>query len=696
LAQPSDSGTYTVRVFGGGQEVISSNCVVTVTVDTTPPTVTEAKPLGSSTSVRVTFSEPVASATATVPGNYTFTGGVTATAAVLSADGYSVTLTTTPQALNTQYTVTVTGVQDTALPANTIAAPGNTATFTSVMLLSGYAYYERWDDAAGDMGSVDAFNTALVDGTARAPDLTAMVNQLGCPWGAADNYNGRVRAYFTPPSNGDYIFFVAGDDNCRVFLSTDDTPLNKKLICQEASWSNQYQWLASEEQRSDTFAGSEWPAGAFMPITLVGGNKYLIEGLVNEGGGGDGLDITFIKVGDADPAQDATGMFMKGSVISWYESPDVLPPTIVTHPTGTPQVNPGESVTFSVVATNPAAGALSYQWTLNGLDIPGATNDSYTIASAKVTDMGQYRVKVSNKNATMVSNDNDSYNPPVLVVNGTGLYAIEGEDFDYDSGKNMPAASVMPYYGGAYEGLSAIRGVDYLNDDDPGNNIVNGAPLYRYGGELGMIADDPNTGATIGAEQPGGLFAGTRGGEWTMTNNFKLGWVGTGNWGNYTRTFPTPPKRYYVFAASSYDGYSMGNINGTVGKVTAGVGTATQTVELLGTYNAEGTGNWSRNNLVALKEGNAGPIKEIELGGLTTIRWNYNSGDSEYLVFYPATAGPTISVGTNPQGQPVLTYTGTLLGAAAVTGPYAPVAGATSPFTVTGGAGTMQFYRSSQ
>jgi hypothetical protein len=57
---------------------------------------------------------------------------------------------------------------------------------------------------------------------------------------------------------------------------------------------------------------------------------------------------------------------------------------------------------------------------------------------------------------------------------------------------------------------------------------------------------------------------------------------------------------------------------------------------------------------------------------------------------------PTISVGTNPQGQPVLTFTGALLEADAVTGPYNPVAGATSPYAVTGGVGAMKFYRSSQ
>ena len=35
-----------------------------------------------------------------------------------------------------------------------------------------------------------------------------------------------------------------------------------------------------------------------------------METLLNEGTGGDGADVTFIKAGDADPTQDAAGMTM--------------------------------------------------------------------------------------------------------------------------------------------------------------------------------------------------------------------------------------------------------------------------------------------------------------------------------------------------------------------------------------------------
>lgn len=45
------------------REIIGSESVVTVTQDTTPPTIVEVKPLSSQTSLQVTFSEPVTPST---------------------------------------------------------------------------------------------------------------------------------------------------------------------------------------------------------------------------------------------------------------------------------------------------------------------------------------------------------------------------------------------------------------------------------------------------------------------------------------------------------------------------------------------------------------------------------------------------------------------------------------------------------
>src|SRR5690606_14974103 len=137
---------------------------------------------------------------------------------------------------------------------------------TTVPLLApkfetGFATYERWDNANGDPGAIAAFATSILEGTMRAPDSSAVVTQFGGPWAAGDNYSSRISGYFVPPSTGEYVLFIASDDQSNLYLSTDDQPANKKLIAQEAGYSNQYQWQTvggtslPEDKRSDMFWG---------------------------------------------------------------------------------------------------------------------------------------------------------------------------------------------------------------------------------------------------------------------------------------------------------------------------------------------------------------------------------------------------------------------------------------------------------
>ncbi len=81
-----------------------------------------------------------------------------------------------------------------------------------------------------------------------------------------------------------------------------------------------------------------------------------------------------------------------------YTAPQ--PPTITTQPQGQ-TTTAGSSVTFFVVASG--AQPLSYQWRLNGADIPGATSSSYAIANVQTTDSGDYTVRVSNSLGTVYS-----------------------------------------------------------------------------------------------------------------------------------------------------------------------------------------------------------------------------------------------------------------------------------------------------
>jgi regulation of enolase protein 1 (concanavalin A-like superfamily) len=108
----------------------SSEATLTVTPDTTKPTLVKAQNVGT-TSVTVTFSEPVASPSATTASNYSLSGGVSVSAAAFGADTKSITLTTSALTIGTPYTLTVNNVKDRAATPNTILA-NSQLSFTAV------------------------------------------------------------------------------------------------------------------------------------------------------------------------------------------------------------------------------------------------------------------------------------------------------------------------------------------------------------------------------------------------------------------------------------------------------------------------------------------------------------------------------------------------------------------------------------
>ena len=92
----------------------------------------------------------------------------------------------------------------------------------------------------------------------------------------------------------------------------------------------------------------------------------------------------------ASPAEDAFVLFDNVRV----EVPETISaPVITAQPVGT-MVYPEGDAEFSVAATGSAP--LTYQWRLNGANIPGATNNSYTRFNVQPEDVGHYSVLVAN------------------------------------------------------------------------------------------------------------------------------------------------------------------------------------------------------------------------------------------------------------------------------------------------------------
>ena len=114
-------------------------------------------------------------------------------------------------------------------------------------------------------------DTFEVPQSGKPADLTVLV----------DNYGARLRGYLYPPADGDYTFWITGDNGSDFLLSTDDDPANATVICQVpgTEWTGAREWdKFPNDQKSD-------------PVTLSAGKKYYVEAIYKEGGGGDGVAI---------------------------------------------------------------------------------------------------------------------------------------------------------------------------------------------------------------------------------------------------------------------------------------------------------------------------------------------------------------------------------------------------------------------
>jgi hypothetical protein len=247
-----------------------------------------------------------------------------------------------------------------------------------------------------------------------------------------------------------------------------------------------------------------------------------------------------------------------------------------------------------------------------------------------------------------------------------GMFLIEAEDFNTDGGSVIPAVNTMPYLGNAYTNLSAVAGTDYIRvGDEPLDGGVLAGNNYRIG-ESPNVPMGANQGAVDDPVQVFDLVRAmdaNRNVTWQMDVNFSLGWAGTGHWFNYTRNIPSGT--YQIFAAMSYDGAGVDQLNATLDRVTgsASVPDAQQVKVPLGRFHAPGTGGWGSSLLVPLRNTASDALQTVELGGNTTLRFNWASGDFDYMMLVPTSLAPPgleiDSIALTTGGKIKIQWTGT-------------------------------------
>lgn len=134
----------------------------------------------------------------------------------------------------------------------------------------GYIGREEWDNISGGDIIPSVFNTT--------PSSTSTLTKFEGPSEVGENYQSRIRGYICAPITGNYTFWISGDDHSELWLSSNNLPANKRLICSVPIYSSNRGWDDHPEQKSAT-------------IALRAGTNYYIEAIHKEEGGGDHLAV---------------------------------------------------------------------------------------------------------------------------------------------------------------------------------------------------------------------------------------------------------------------------------------------------------------------------------------------------------------------------------------------------------------------
>jgi alpha-glucosidase len=142
---------------------------------------------------------------------------------------------------------------------------------------SGGITYEVWWDIGGGVLVSDLTSNPDYPNN---PDETSIIDRFEVPNDIGEEFGARVIGFVHPPVSATYTFWISGDDNCELWLSTDTTATNKELIAEVPGWSSPNEWEKYPEQHSGE-------------ILLGAGQKYFIMALQKEASDHDNLAVAW-------------------------------------------------------------------------------------------------------------------------------------------------------------------------------------------------------------------------------------------------------------------------------------------------------------------------------------------------------------------------------------------------------------------
>ena len=435
----------------------------------------------------------------TFNGNLNAFSGQTVYLLIQSADSGTSSLV---EAAIDDVVITVAGANFTPTPIITaqptrVNTPTTTPTSVPLVCTINGLLYERWENLTGS--SVSDL-TSSADYPNR-PTSSSTLLEAELPTNSGDSYGVRLRGQIVAPTTGNYTFWIASDDTSELYLSTTPNSAEATRIAYVPSWTNSREFDKLPEQKSAV-------------IALQAGQKYYIEVLMKEWGGGDNLSVAW-------QPRSGTGAVIANDYLCAWQLVGSAPTAsfTATPATGNAPLN----VAFNGSASADVDGALTnYAWNFGDGTTGTGVNVQHSYSYA-----GNFTVRLT---VTDSSGRTDTTTRTVTVTNPTQACATSGVLRQWWT--NVAGVSVASLQASAnYPNTPA--GSDILS-----SFTFSSTGLDNYGARLRGYIYPPVTGSYtfwIASDDNGELWLSTNNAVANATKIAQLSsWVGENQWDWYT------------------------------------------------------------------------------------------------------------------------------------------------------------------
>jgi hypothetical protein len=508
---------------------ISNQFALTVTTDATPPTLLSVTRDGTFTNLVLTFSEVVNSNSAITLANYVLSDGVNTISlagARALVNGSNVVLSlpvTGALDPSTIYYLTNNNIIDRAATPNAIAA-NTVGTSGAWALTPGFLALDFYANVASGALSTLTNDVRFVNNT---PDIRATLASLdfhttNLPIAGLANYGAKIYAWFMPPSNGVYRFYLRQDDVLQLYMNTNGpAPSGRAQLMNITGCCGSY--------------GGNSAAGT-VPLSLTNGTAYYLEVLFGQGTGQDYVHGTWRgfpdaataaaalppdSPGSATPGWSASGFYVgdeiaAGAQFGVYGDPSGATVNITLHPTGT-NIAAGQSATLAATATVNANAPMPYvffQWQAdNGTGTytnagPGAPfRSDYAMLGNRSNYTANYFYSTTNRVVARVPGGASATSASAAVVVPTG--------FGPASVGSLDGRTILLVFNKPVDPTTATDSANYLVSGNP----VSLNPTVNPDGRTVLITPDVPVSGSFTVEVPSGSIV--------LDSTLTVGYVGT-------------------------------------------------------------------------------------------------------------------------------------------------------------------------